>query len=98
MVTWVMTMKKINIEKIKDKVNRLENIPLSEININEVDELANISINRRKSSNERILDFLNTVKNPYVFKMNGKLIKISFSKTSKTADDCLTNVLKSLYK
>ncbi len=91
-------MKKINIEKIKDKVNRLESIPLSEIKINEVDEITNISINRRKSSNERILDFLNTVKNPYVFKMNGKLIKISFSKTNKSADDCLTNALKSLYK
>ena len=89
---------KTNINKIKDKLEKYENVPLNEIDINEVDELTNIKINKRKSSNERILDFLNVVKNPYVFKVNGKLVRISFSDTDKTADDCLTKVLKNLYK
>ena len=88
----------MKIDKLKQKLEKYENIPLSEIDINEVDEITDIKINRRKSSEERILDFLNTVKNPYVFKVNGKLVKISFSDTEKTADDCLTNVLKNLYR
>ena len=87
-----------NIKKIMDKLKKYENIPLSEINIDDVDEITSLKISKRKSSNERILDFLNTVKNPYVFKVNGKLVKISFSDTEKTADDCLTNVLKNLYR
>lgn len=37
------------------------------------------------------------VKNSYIFKVDGKLIRISFSNTDKTADDCLTNVLENLY-
>lgn len=38
-------------------------------------------------------------KNPYIFKVNGKLVRIRFSENSKlTAEDCLTNVLKNLYK
>ena len=81
-----------------DKLKKYENIPLSEINIDDVDEITSLKISKRKSSNERILDFLNTVKNPYVFKVNNKLVKINFSDTDKTADDCLTNVLNNLYK
>ena len=63
-----------------------------------LDEISSIKIGRRKSSNERILDFIMKVKNPYIFKVNGKLVRISFSNTDKTAEDCLTNVLKNLYK
>lgn len=88
----------MKIDKLKEKLDKFENTSLSEVNINEVDEITDIKINKRKSSNERILDFLNSVKNPYVFKLNGKLIKISFSDTNVTADDCLTSVLNKLYK
>ena len=88
----------MRIDKLKEKLDKFENTSLSEVNINEVDEITDIKINKRKSSNERILDFLNSVKNPYVFKLNGKLIKISFSDTNVTADDCLTSVLNKLYK
>ena len=88
----------MKIDKLKEKLKKYENIPLSEININEVDEITDIKVNKRKSSNDRILDFLNTVKNPYVFKHNGKLVRIGFSNTDKTADECLTNVLKNLYR
>lgn len=34
------------------------------------------------------------MKNPYIFKVNGKLVRIRFSDTNKTADDFLTSVLK----
>ena len=88
----------MKIDTLKEKLNKYENISLSEVNIDEVDEISDIKINKRKSSNDRILDFLNTVKNPYVFKHKGKLIKIGFSETNLTADECLTNVLKNLYK
>ena len=37
-------------------------------------------------------------KNPYIFKVNGKLVRISFSDTDKTTEDCLTRVLENLYR
>ena len=37
---------------------------LEDINPDDVDEISSIKIDRRKSSNERILDFLTQVKNP----------------------------------
>jgi hypothetical protein len=88
----------MNLEELKARINKYKDISLEEIDPNNVDDITSINIDKRKSSNERLLDFLMKVKNPYVFKVKGKLVKISFSEDSnKTADDCLTNVLKNLY-
>lgn len=88
----------MDIRVLQDKIEKCKDMSLSDVNIEEVDDITSIKIDKRKSSNERLLDFLIKVKNPYIFKFNGRLIKIGFSNTSKTADDCLTNVLNSLYR
>ena len=56
------------IEKLSEKLERCRKISLDEVNQDEVDEITDIKIDKRKSSGERILDFLNKVKNPYIFK------------------------------
>lgn len=89
---------KYNIKELEEKINRCNNMKLEDINPDEVDEISSIKIDRRKSSNERILDFLTQVKNPYAFKVNEKLVRMSFSENGPTADDCLTRVLKNLYR
>ena len=53
---------------------------LEDINPNDIDEISSIKIDRRKPINERILDFLTQVKNPYVFKVNERLVRFNFSK------------------
>ena len=92
-------MDKYNIEEIKEKLERCKSMKLEDVTLDDVDEISSIKIDRRKPSNERILDFIAKVKNPYIFKVNGKLVRISFSKnTDLTADDCLTKVLENLYR
>lgn len=88
----------MNTEIIFNKLEKCKNLSLKDVNIDEVDEITDIKVNKRKSRNERILDFLNEVKNPYIFKMNGRLIQIAFADTDRTAEECLTNVIKNLYK
>ena len=89
---------KYNIKELEEKINRCKDIKLEDINPDEVDDINSIKIDRRKASDERILDFLTQVKNPYVFKVNGKLIRMTFSENGPTADDCLTRVLENLYR
>ena len=69
---------KYNIKELEEKINRYKNIKLEDISLDDVDEISSIKIDRRKSSNERVLDFLKQVKNPYVFKVNGKLVRMNF--------------------
>ena len=90
-------MIKYDIEELTKKIERCKNVNLDDVKLEDVDEISSIKIDRRKPIEERILDFLTKVKNPYIFKVNGKLVRIRFSDTDKTAEDCLTNVLKNLY-
>lgn len=53
----------MNIDELKDKLERCRKISLEDIQPEDVDEITEIKIDKRKSSNERILDFLNKVKN-----------------------------------
>ena len=62
-----------SLDELKDKLERCRKISLEDIQPEDVDEITDIKIDKRKSSNERILDFLNKVKNPYIFKVNGRL-------------------------
>lgn len=85
--------KKYNIQELEEKLKRCRNMKLEYVTLDDVDELSSIKIDRRKSSNERILDFLIKVKNPYIFKVNGRLVRMRFSENGPTADECLTNML-----
>lgn len=87
-------MNKYNIEILAEKLECCRNVNLDAVKLDDVDEISSIKIDRRKPSNERILGFIAKVKNPHIFKVNGKLVRIRFSDTDKTAEDCLTNVLK----
>ena len=90
--------KKYNIQELEEKLKRCRNMKLEYVTLDDVDELSSIKIDRRKSSNERILNFLIKVKNPYIFKVNGRLVRMRFSENGPTADECLTNMLENLYR
>ena len=91
-------MSKYNLQEIEEKLERCRNINLEDVTLDDVDEVSSIKIDKRKPSSERILEFITKVKNPYIFKVKGKLVRISFTDTDKTAEDCLTRVLENLYK
>lgn len=76
--------KKYNIQELEEKLEKCRNMRLEDVTLDDVDELGSIKIDRRKSSNERILDFLTKVKNPYIFKINGRLVRMRFSENGPT--------------
>ena len=89
---------KYNLKELQEKLEKCRNMRLEDVTLDDVDELGSIKIDRRKSSNERILDFLTKVKYPYIFKINGRVVRMRFTENCPTADECLTNMLENLYK
>ena len=88
-------MNKYNIEELAEKLEHCRNVNFDDVKLEDVDEITDIKIDRRKSSNERILAFLIKTKNPYIFKVNGKLVRIRFSENSNlTADDLVMDLYK----
>ena len=89
---------KYNVKELEEKLDRCRNVNLGDVTPDDVDEISSIKIDKRKTSNERILEFITKVKNPYIFKVNGKLVRIRFTDTDKTAEDFLTRALEKLYR
>ena len=87
-------MKKYNIKELEEKLKRCKDIDLSEVNIGEVDDLNEIKISRKKAKEERIIDFISKTKNPYIFNVNGRLVKIEFTYNGRKAEDAILMLLK----
>ena len=91
-------MKKYKIKELEEKLNKCKNMSIKDINPEEIDNLEDIKIDRRKESKERILDFIMKIKNPYVFKIKGKIVKIEFSENGVKAEDALTKAIANIYR
>ena len=91
-------MEKYNIKELEEKIKKYRYIKVNETNIDDVDELSEIKISRKKSKEEKILDFISKTKNPYIFKVNNKLVKIEFNDNGTNAEEVITNVIKSIYR
>lgn len=85
-------------EMIK-KLKKYKELSIEDINKEKIKDINEIKITRKKSSKQRILDFLNEVDNPYFFKVNGKIVQIAFNEDSSLcANDCLYGILKDIYR
>ena len=91
-------MKNYNIKELQDKLERCRKVTLDEVSIDDVDELSSVKINTRLNQVDRIIDFISKTKNPYIFKVNGKLVRFNFLENGLTADECLTRLLENLYR
>lgn len=91
-------MNKYDIGKLDKKLKQCRNISVDNIDVNSIDNLLEIKIDKKKKGNDRILDFINKVSNPYIFYIDNQIVKIEFSNNSKNAEECITNVISKIYK
>lgn len=87
-----------NSEMLLKKLNKTKETNFDDICLSELDDICELKISKKQNTNEKIVDFIKSTNNPYCFKYGDKLIKIEFSNNGKQAEECLTNVIKSIYK
>lgn len=88
----------MNVDELRLKLIEKQKLTFDDVDLDDLEDITQIKISRKPTSNEKIIDFIKSSSNPYMFKCNGKKIKIEFSNTEKRAEECLTNVLKEIYK
>ena len=76
-----------------DKIVEANNIDLEKIR-----DISEVKIDQSKSSIERILDFLSQGFNPYLYKIGDSLVEISYSPVGASADTCIMDVFKDIYR
>lgn len=65
---------------------------ISESNIDELVDLRDIKINRKKPLNRRADDFIEQIGNPYLFKVDNVVVKVEFG-DGKDFSEILTDVI-----
>lgn len=48
--------------------------------------------------NEKLINYLSKVKNPYQINVNNTVVTMEYSKTNKKFNECMVNILKSKMK
>ena len=82
-------MNTMTLEEMKNVDVRLVD-PATLVDINDV------TVNTALPRDERMLDFLSQIKNPYCFKCGKTVVKIGFADTEATLEDRLERYLLSL--
>lgn len=78
-----------------DKLKSLQNSSLTKCNKDELVDINSIVIDTAKSKEERMLDFLCQIKNPYLFKVGDIAVKVVYSKNSLTLQHQMESLVQS---
>lgn len=78
---------------LKTKLQLCKNSNIKYIQKNEIDEINNVSIDTNLPKVDRIMNFLDKVKNPYMFIINGMKVKMEFTPTGKNITECIETLI-----
>lgn len=78
---------------LKTKLQLCKNSNIKYIQKNEIDEINNVSIDTNLPKVDRIMNFLDKVKNPYMFIINGMKVKMEFTSTGKNITECFETLI-----
>ena len=88
----------MDVNDLRIKLREKYKLSFDDVKLEDLEEISEIKFSKKSNSNEKLLDFIKSSFNPYMFKCNGKKVKIEFSNTEKRAEECLTSVIKKIYK
>ena len=88
----------MDVNDLRIKLREKYKLSFDDVKLEDLEEISEIKFSKKSNSNEKLLDFIKSSSNPYMFKCNGKKVKIEFSNTKKRAEECLTSAIKKIYK
>ena len=79
-----------NIVDVMRHLEDLKHTDIRKVNPEELVDISEVVIDEDMSPKERAVDYIRQVKNPYCFKSNGIVVKVSFAGTRKL-EECLAS-------
>lgn len=79
--------------ELKTKLQLSKNSNIKYVQNNEIDEINNVSIDTNLPKVERIMNFLEKAKNPYMFIVNGMKVKMEFAPVGKSINECFETLV-----
>ena len=72
----------------------MRNMSFEEVNPEEIPDLKDMDIDVTKSKREKILEILESGRNPYFIKTGNVVVKIGFASTSRTIEEALESLVQ----
>ena len=78
---------------MSERIKRLRDIPIEEVDPDNLKELSDIRIDNTLPVEERIMSLIMQTGNPYVYKDGEVVVKVSFSEKGRTLQSCIEDYL-----
>lgn len=71
----------------KETLKEMANMDIEKADINSLVDINDIKIDINLSKEDKILSYLEQIKNPYIYKCGKIIVKVSFKDTERTLND-----------
>lgn len=79
----------------KEELEAMKNVDVRTVDINTLRDIRDVKINTDLPKEERILDFIRQIGNPYCYRHGKYVVKISFADTDVTLEQRMLSYLRS---
>ena len=78
------------------ELEQMKNIDLRTVDPNTLVDINDVKINPKLPVEEKMTEYLRQIKNPYCYKCGDYVIKVGFTDTERTIEDCFEDYLSTL--
>ena len=75
-----------------EELEKMRNTDIRNVNVDDLVDIQDVRVDETLPLHERAMDYIRQIKNPYCYKSNGIVVKISFA-GKKRFDDCIKESL-----
>ena len=79
----------------KEELEAMKNVDIRTVDIDTLRDIRDVTVNTDLPKEERILDFIRQIGNPYCYRHGKYVVKISFTDTNVTLEQRMLSYLRS---
>ena len=79
---------------IEKKIENMRRLSIKECDKEQLTDLSSIEIDSKKSKQERMLDYVRQVNNPYYFKVGDVAVRLVFDEGGRSFQSCMEELIQ----
>ncbi len=78
---------------MENGINEMKNVDIRSIDKEKLIDIRSLSINEKLPLQERVMDFIEKIGNPYCFLVGDIVVKVEYEDTDVTFEQCFNKIL-----
>ena len=81
----------------REQIEAMQNVDIRTVDPDTLRDIRDVTVNTNLPKQERILDFIRQIGNPYCYRHGKYVVKVSFTDTDVTLEDRMLSYIRSKY-